>query len=169
MRWLWVDKFTEFVSGSHAAGIKNVSLVEEVVDRYCPGYPMLPPTLIIEGMAQLGGILVAEHFGFDKRVVLAKVGKAEYHRAARPGDTLHYRVEIDSVGDSGASITATSDCDGTRQADIELMFAFLEGDQYPEQSLFEPGDLEMMLRIMQLFHVAKDADGNRLQFPLHKL
>lgn len=169
MRWLWVDKFTEFVSGSHAAGVKNVSLVEEAVDDYCPGFPMLPPTLIIEGMAQLGGILVAEHFGFDKRVVLAKVGKAVYHQSARPGDTLRYRVEIDSIGDQGATITATSDCDQNRQADIELMFAFLEGDQYPEQSLFQPGDLEMMLRIMQLFHIAVDREGNRLQFPLEKL
>lgn len=166
---MWVDRFTEFVSGSHAAGIKNVSLVEEVVDEYCPGFPMLPPTLIIEGMAQLGGILVAEHFGFDKRVVLAKVGKADYHAPARPGDTLHYRVAIDSVGDDGATITATSDCEGKRQADIELMFAFLQGDQYPEQSLFQPGDLEMMLRIMQLFHVATDAAGNRLTFPMEKL
>lgn len=175
MRWFWVDRFTEFVSGSHAAGLKNVSLVEEVLDEYCPGFPMLPPTLIIEGMAQLGGILIAEHFHFDKRVVLAKVGKAIYHQPALPGDQLLYRVAIDSVGDAGASITATSHFagDGQKnsnlQAEVDMMFAFLDGDQFPDQSLFEPGDLEMMLRIMQLFHVAVDADGKPLQFPLEKL
>jgi hypothetical protein len=78
MRWMWVDRFTEFVSGSHASGTKNVALDQDVLDEYCPGFPYLPPTLIIEGMAQLGGILVAEMFDWDKRVVLAKVGKAEF-------------------------------------------------------------------------------------------
>ena len=75
MRWFWVDRFTEFVSGSHAVGLKNVALDEDAVDEYCAGMPTLPPTLIIEGLAQLGGILVAEHFNFEKRVVLAKVQK----------------------------------------------------------------------------------------------
>lgn len=169
MRWFWVDRFTEFVSGSHAAGIKNVSLVEEAIDRYCTGHPLLPPTLIIEGMAQLGGILVGEHFGFDKRVVLAKVGRAVYHQAARPGDRLEYRVVIDSIGDSGATVTSTSHCDGQLQAEIDLMFAFLEGDQFPDQSLFLPGDLEIMLRIMGMIEVAVDADGNPLDLPMEKL
>ena len=88
MRWFWIDRFTEFVSGSHARGYKNVTLAEEALDEYCPGYPMLPPTLIIEGMAQMGGILVSEHFQFDKHVVLAKVGKAKFHQPARNGDQL---------------------------------------------------------------------------------
>ena len=110
MRWFWVDRFTEFVSGSHAKGIKNVTLAEEVVDEYCPGFPMLPPTLIIEGMAQLGGILVAEHFGFEKHVVLAKVGKATFHQPARCGDQLRYSVNLDAVQDSGATVTSQSHC-----------------------------------------------------------
>ena len=93
MRWFWVDRFTEFVSGSHA-GHQELSLDEEVVDEYCAGFPMLPPTLIIEGMAQMGGILVAEHFDFEKRVVLAKVGKAKFHQPARAGDQLRYQRRI---------------------------------------------------------------------------
>ncbi len=56
MRWFWVDRFTEFVSGSHARGVKNVALDQEVIDDYCMIYPYFPPTLIIEGIAQLGGI-----------------------------------------------------------------------------------------------------------------
>ena len=110
MRWYWIDRFTEFVSGSHARGIKNVTLVEEAVDDYCPGFAMLPPTLIIEGMAQVGGILVAEHFGFDKRVVLAKVGKATFHQPARCGDQLRYSVRLDAVQDHGATVSCQSHC-----------------------------------------------------------
>ncbi len=162
MRWLWVDRFTEFVSGSHACGLKNVALDEECVDEYCPGYPMLPPTLIIEGMAQVGGIMVAEHFGFDKRVVLAKVGKAKFHHPACTGDQLHYRVELDSVQNDGATVTGTSHCDDQLQAEIDLMFAFLEPGRFTDGPLFQPGDLKSMLRLMRFFHVAVDQDGKPL-------
>lgn len=162
MRWFWVDRFTEFVSGSHACGIKNVALDEEALDDYCIGYPYLPPTLIIEGMAQLGGILVAEHFDWDKRVVLAKVAKAVFHRPALPGDQLRYSVRLEAVQGNGATVTGTSHCDAQLQAEIDLMFAFLEEGRFAEGSLFHPGDLAGMLRIMNLFNVAVDAQGNPL-------
>jgi len=160
MRWFWVDRFTEFVSGSHACGIKNVTMDEEVVDEYCPGYPMLPSTLIIEGMAQMGGIMVAEHFRFEKRVVLAKVGKAKFHQPARTGDQLKYDVRLDAVQENGATVTSTSHCGDILQAEIDLMFAFLEEGRFTDGPLFKPGDLESMLRLMNFFHVAVDADGN---------
>ncbi|TWU42913.1 3-hydroxyacyl-ACP dehydratase FabZ family protein [Novipirellula artificiosorum] len=160
MRWFWVDRFTEFVSGSHAYGIKNVTLDEAVVDEYQPGYPMLPPTLVIEGMAQLGGILVSEHFAFEKRCVLAKVGKALFHRPALPGDQLVYRVTMESVHETGATVTSTSHIGDARHAEIDLMFAFLEEGRFTDGPLFGPGDLEAMLRLMHFFHVAVDASGN---------
>ena len=162
MRWFWIDRFTEFVSGSHSKGIKNVCLDEEVVDEYCPCFPMLPPTLIIEGMAQLGGVLVAEHFLFDKRVVLAKVGKAVFHAPAINGDQLIYEVRLDAIQGNGGTVTSTSHCDGELQAEIELMFAFLEPGQVPvDGPLFDPKDLRSMLQIMKFFSVAVDAHGNR--------
>lgn len=161
MRWFWVDRFTEFVSGSHACGIKNITLAEEVVDKYCPGFPMLPPTLIIEGMAQLGGILVAEHFQFEKRVVLAKIGKAKFHAPARTGDQLHYRVDADAIGDQGATVNCIGHRGEALHAEVQLMFAFLgkEDQRFPGGPLFDDGDLEAMLRMMHFFHVAVDADG----------
>ncbi len=162
MRWFWVDRVTEFVSGSHAAGIKNVALDAEVLDRYVPGYPMLPPTLIIEGLAQLGGILVSEQFEFRKRVVLAKVSKAVYHQPALGGDQLEYRAHLDGVQPNGATVSCTSHCAGALQAEVELMFAFLDEGHLVDGPLFEPGDLRGMLRQMKFFHVAVDAEGNPL-------
>ncbi len=163
MRWMWVDRFTEFVSGSHAAGVKNVALDEDVLDGYCPGFPYLPPTLMIEGMAQLGGILVAQMFDWDKRVVLAKVGKAEFLAPATPGDQLLYHVKLDSAQENGATATGTCHCDGKLIASIELMFAFLEDGKFADGPLFKPGDLGGMLRLMNMFHVAVDADGKLIE------
>ena len=162
MRWFWVDRFTEFVSGSHARGYKNVTLAEEALDEYCPGYPMLPPTLIIEGMAQMGGILVSEHFKFDKHVVLAKIGKAKFHQPARCGDRLNFSVKMDAVQDLGATVTCLSHTGDTLQAEIDLMFAFLEEGRFTNGPLFNPGMLRDMLRMMNFFHVAVDRDGNAI-------
>ena len=159
MRWFWVDRFTEFVSGSHATGIKNVALDEEVLDQYCLGYPMLPPTLIIEGLAQLGGVLVHEVFGFQKRVVLAKVGKVQYHAPAMAGDQLIYRVKLENVSDRGATIVGTSHCRDVLQTEAELMFAFMEDGYLVDGPLFNRGDLRAMLRLMQFFNVAVTAEG----------
>lgn len=167
MRWFWVDRFTEFVSGSHAKGIKNVALDEEVLDGYSLGYPVLPPTLIIEGLAQVGGILVHEHFGFTKRVVLAKVGKVQYHAPAKPGDTLHYTVTLQRTQDLGATVIGTSHCEGELQTEAELMFAFLEEGHLVDGPLFNPGDLRAMLRLMNFFHVAKTADGQPVPYYPH--
>ena len=120
---------------------------------------MLPPTLIIEGMAQLGGILVAEHFGFEKRVVLAKVGKAKFHAPARAGDQLQYKATIDGVQEDGATIIGTSHCGSEIQAEIDLMFAFLDEGRFTDGPLFNPGDLGSILRLMNVFHVAVDKEG----------
>lgn len=163
MRWLWLDRFTEFQSGSHASAIKNVALDEEAVDNYCPGYTFLPPTLIIEGIAQLGGILVSEHYQFEKRVVLAKVGRAVYYAPGRPGDQLHYTARLDSTQENGAFCSATSHCDGKLQAEIDLMFAFLDPARFGSASLFNPGDLLTMLRLMNFYDVAVDAEGQPLE------
>ncbi|WP_153558263.1 3-hydroxyacyl-ACP dehydratase FabZ family protein [Roseimaritima sediminicola] len=163
MRWLWLDRFTEFQSGSHARGIKCVALDEEVVDEYFPGHPFFPPTLIIEGLAQLSGILVAEHFDFKVRVVLAKVNRAVYHRSARPGDQLHYYAKLENTQSEGAICSCTSHCDGQLQAEVDLMFAFLDAKRFGVESMFNKGDLLTMLRLMDLFHVAVDADGQPLE------
>jgi 3-hydroxyacyl-[acyl-carrier-protein] dehydratase len=162
MRWFWVDRFTEFVSGSHACGIKNVALDQEVLDDYCGVYPYFPPTLIIEGMAQLGGILVAEHFDWDKRVVLAKIGNASFSRPALPGEQLLYRVQLEGTQDHGASVSGTIHCGGEPRGEIDLMFAFLEAGKFAEGSLFHQGELATMLRIMNMFNVGVDAQGNPL-------
>lgn len=162
MRWLWIDRFESFRSGSEATAIKNVALDEEAVDLYCPSYPYLPSSLIIEGLAQLGGILVSEHFDFRKRVVLAKVAKAVFHRPARPGDQLRYHAVLESTQDDGAMVDCTSRLDGEPQADVQLMFAFLDDAKFADQLLFAPDDLKSMLRLMSFFDVAVDASGEPL-------
>ena len=162
MRWFWIDRFTYFKRGERAEAIKNISLTEEPVDEYMPGHPVLPSSLIIEGLAQTGGILVADMSDFEKRVVLAKVGKATFHVPARPGDTLRYSATVDDLQDDGAVISAVSYCGDTLQAEVEMLFAFLDEERFGTGQLFNPADLLIMLRLMRLWEVAQDENGQPL-------
>lgn len=168
MRWLWIDRFESFHSGSEATAIKNVALDEEALDFYCPAFPYLPSSLIIEGLAQLGGILVSEHFDFRKRVVLAKVVKAEFHRPARPGDQLRYHAVLESAQHDGAMVNCTSRLSDQPQADVQLMFAFLDDARFGQQLLYSPDDLKTMLRLMSFFDVAVDASGDPLPLTVER-
>ena len=88
MRWFWLDRFTEFVSGSHATAVKCVSLSEDHLHDHWPYYPVMPNTLVAEGMAQCGGLLVSEVYQFRELVVLAKFAKCVFEGEARPGDVI---------------------------------------------------------------------------------
>ena len=66
MRWFWLDRFTEFVSGTKATAEKCVSLSEDHLAENFPDYPVMPNTLVAEGMAQCGGLLVSEIYQFSE-------------------------------------------------------------------------------------------------------
>src|SRR5580693_3117273 len=108
MRWFWIDRFLEFESGKHATAIKCVSLAEDYLHDHFPNHPIFPKSLVIEGLAQTGGLLVCEHNGFTEKVILAKVPKVVFHCEAEPGDTLTYHTKIESLSNEGAQVTATS-------------------------------------------------------------
>jgi len=163
MRWFWIDRFTEFASGVRAAAIKNVSLAEEHLHDHFPGAPMMPNALVIEGLAQTGGLLVAEHGGFAERVVLAKVARARFHFPAVPGDQLEYRVSIDTIGKDGAVVSGTSHVGQRLQAEVQLFFAHL--DERAGKSLFDPASLLAMLKLLGVFQVGRDAQGRPLSVP----
>ncbi len=82
MRWIWIDRFVEFHSGKSARAVQNLCRAEDHFADHFPGYPVMPASLILEGLAQTGGILVGEANQFREKVVLAKVPKAVFHREA---------------------------------------------------------------------------------------
>ena len=75
-------------------GGEEPSLAEDHFADHFPGYPVMPAPLILEGLAQTGGILVGEANDFNEKVVLAKIPKATFHREAMAGEMLTYTTEI---------------------------------------------------------------------------
>lgn len=164
MRWYWIDRFIEFESGRRAKSIKNVTLAEDHLHDHFPGYPVMPNSLIIEGVAQTGGLLVCESTGFREKVVLAKLSKATFYSDARPGDTLVYSVEVDDIRKDGAVVTATSQKNDELHAEMNIFFAHLD-DAYRDKHLFEPGDLLKMMRVLRAYDVGVGPDGEPLREP----
>jgi 3-hydroxyacyl-[acyl-carrier-protein] dehydratase len=165
MRWFWIDRFTEFVSGDRAVAVKNVSLAEEQLHGYFDGFPIMPQSLILEGMAQTGGMLVGESTKYEARLVLAKVAKIQYHAVARPGDVLTYSAVMTSpVNESGARLETKSHIGDTLQAEAELILGILP-QRHEAEELFQPAAFAKLLRLLRVYEVGLDAEGNTLQMP----
>ncbi len=168
MRWFWIDRFVEFESGRRAVAEKCVSLAEEHIDDYQPGFPVMPTSLIVEGIAQTGGLLVGEHNDFKERVVLAKISRAVFHLPACPGDKLRYEVTAREIQVDGAIVQGRSFIGDQLQAEIDILFAHLD-DRFEGVDLFFPADFLKMLRVFGLYDVGCNADGSPLEVPAHLL
>ena len=134
MRWIWIDRFTDFESGKFARAVKNLSMAEDYFAQHFPGYPVMPAALVLEGLAQTGGILVGEANGFQEKVILAKVPRAVFHRELLAGEQLVYEAEVLHMRPEGAAVAGRVLVGGELTAEVEIFFAHL--DQNRSQAIF---------------------------------
>ena len=144
MRWIWIDKFERFEPGVAAVAVKNVSLAEEHLHDHFPGFPVMPGSLMIEGMAQTAGILVGAARNFQEKVILAKINKAAFVRLVRPGEQLVYTAKIANVNETGAAIegvitvrtTVGGQAAEVAVGTVDMMFSHIDqnmsGMKFPE-------------------------------------
>ncbi len=123
MRWIWIDCFVEFEPGVRATALKNITLAEEHLHDHFPHYRVMPPSLVIEGMAQTAGILVGEARGFKENVILAKIKRADFTSYGMPGDQLRYEATVESITESAAMTSGLVLRGGEEIAQIDLIFS----------------------------------------------
>lgn len=128
MRWYWIDRFIEFESGKQAKAVKNVSLSEEHLHDHFPGFPVMPASLMIEGLAQTGGILLGEVNNFEYNVILAKVPAITFHGVAVPGDQLVYTAVLQEARDEGGAVEVKATVGDEVIADGHIMYVHLDTD-----------------------------------------
>ena len=95
MRWIWIDKFTEFTPRTSATAVKNVTLAEEHLHDLYPLFPIVPHSLIIEGMAQTAGVICMLMLGRDGASAapyFLTIDKAKFRKPVFPGDTVEYHM-----------------------------------------------------------------------------
>ncbi|MFN0137876.1 MAG: 3-hydroxyacyl-ACP dehydratase FabZ family protein [Phycisphaerae bacterium] len=150
MRWIWFDRFEVFEPGKRAVAIKNVSLAEEHLHDHFPGYPVMPASLMIEGMAQTGGILVGEHKQFTEKVILAKVKRAEFHRIVVPGEQLRYEATIEQFTDAAASTVGVITAAGETIGYVDIVFSHIDqnmsGLEFPQENFVFTEQFMSMLK-----------------------
>jgi len=162
MRWFWIDRFTEFVQGRRARAVKAVTLAEEQVHDHFPGAAMMPATLILEGMAQTAGLLVADTLGFRRQVVLAKVGGARFEFEVMPGDTIEFFADIVELTEDGSVVRVTSSVAGRPHGSADLYYGHLEAGTASGRTvprLFKNDEMMGWLDALRIFDVAVREDG----------
>jgi 3-hydroxyacyl-[acyl-carrier-protein] dehydratase len=93
--FLLVDRIIELEIGTKAIGIKNVTLNEEFFQGHFPGHPIMPGVLIIEALAQVGGILAFRSgVNMGKTVYFMSIEKAKFRKPVVPGDQLRLEIQI---------------------------------------------------------------------------
>ncbi len=99
--FLLVDRITELSIGDSVIGYKNISISEPVFQGHFPDHPIYPGVMIIEGMAQVGGILAFKSLDEEqmkdaenKVVYFMSIDKAKFRAPVTPGDKLEYRISV---------------------------------------------------------------------------
>ena len=94
--FLLVDRIVEYEEGKRVVGIKNVTLNEPFFQGHFPGRPIMPGVLILEAMAQVGGVLAFKSVppAGTPVVYLTGVDKAKFRKPVVPGDQLRFEVEV---------------------------------------------------------------------------
>ncbi|HEV2950419.1 MAG TPA: 3-hydroxyacyl-ACP dehydratase FabZ family protein [Gemmataceae bacterium] len=158
MRWIWIDRFLEFEKGKSAKAVKNLSLAEDYFADHFPGYPLMPGSLMLEGLAQTGGILVGDANDFREKVVLAKVPYVRYHQEVFPGSQLIYEVTLLHLRPEGAAVEGRVRVADSLVAEAEIFFAHL--DHARSQQLFGDHNFVFSGELQHLLGLAK-AIANR--------
>ena len=176
MRWMWIDAITVYEHGERLVAVKNVSLAEEHLhdhfeaDESHPAHPVMPGCLLLEGMAQSGGVLVGAFHGFREKVVLAKVAKAELDEDVEPGQCVRYDVRIVRMDDAGSSTSGVIERLDHRDGKwreigrVDLIFSLLDhnraGTEFPEENFVFGENFRTILQASGLAYLAdEDAVG----------
>jgi beta-hydroxyacyl-ACP dehydratase FabZ len=123
--FLLVDRIIEIEGHERIVGIKNVTINEQFFQGHFPGHPIMPGVLIIEAMAQVGGMLLMHHFEGqnveDKVVYFMSLDKVKFRRPVVPGDQLRFELEMLQFRGKTCRMKGVGYVDGQVVAEAEMM------------------------------------------------
>lgn len=121
---LLVDRIIELEPMKRAVGIKNVTINEEFFLGHFPGAPVMPGVILLEAMAQVGGVaMLYPEDNRGKLAYFAGMEKVKFRKPVTPGDQLRMVADIIKVRGSVGKVWAQAFVDGQVVAEAEFMFA----------------------------------------------
>ncbi|MBC5797211.1 MAG: 3-hydroxyacyl-ACP dehydratase FabZ [Sphaerospermopsis kisseleviana] len=125
--FLLVDKIIDYVPGKLAVGVKNVTFNEPQFQGHFPGRSLMPGVLIVEAMAQVGGVIMTQMPDIPKGLfVFVGIDKVRFRRQVVPGDQLIMTVELLSIKQRRfGKMQGRAEVDGQLAAEGELMFSLV--------------------------------------------
>ncbi|MDX1977568.1 MAG: 3-hydroxyacyl-ACP dehydratase FabZ [Pseudanabaenaceae cyanobacterium bins.68] len=126
--FLLVDRILDFTPGKSAVGLKNVTINEQFFQGHFPHRPIMPGVLIVEAMAQVGGIVLTQLAGAQGCLSLfAGIDKVRFRRPVIPGDQLILTAELITVKQKRfGKMQTKAEVDGKLVSEGELMFSLVD-------------------------------------------
>ncbi len=126
--FLLVDRIVELEPDKRIVGLKNVTINEQFFQGHFPGAPVMPGVLILEVMAQVGGVLLYRDMPDreTKLIYFTGVENAKFRRPVVPGDQLRVEVQVVNRRSNFGKMQGRATVDGKLVADAVVLFAIVE-------------------------------------------
>jgi len=129
--FLLIDRIIEMEPGKRIVGLKNVTINEPYFVGHFPGLPIMPGVLILESMAQAGGVLVKKSMNVpdEKLMFFMGIDKAKFRRPVVPGDQIRLEIDVLSLHARFARVRGKAYVEGTLVAEAELSTMIVDRDR----------------------------------------
>jgi len=126
--FLLVDKIIEIEEKTRAVGVKNVTINEPFFQGHFPGHPVMPAVLVVEGMAQVGAIMLLSSIPDrrNKLIYFTGIDGARFRRPIVPGDQIRYELTVLKLKSRTCRMRGEAFVEGRLAAEAEILSAMVD-------------------------------------------
>jgi beta-hydroxyacyl-ACP dehydratase FabZ len=131
--FLMIDRILEFEVDKRIVGLKNVTINEPFFQGHFPGHPIMPGVLLLEAMAQTGGVMALMSLSPEERkkkvIYFMSIDKAKFRKPVTPGDQVRFELELIKARGPIRSLRGVAIVDGSVVAEAEMMAMVVDKDK----------------------------------------